>query len=117
MLSLFPPTPTGRPFTRVVPLVKFLATSRSLAFASMIDSSPVFLSFGAKKTTRASVSTWETGLSPISDSPPTSSCSVGFPLTVPGSSSMAIWSVSSTIVTEAFSTIFDAMPYPSVVRP
>ena len=64
---------------------------------------------------RASVSTWETGFSPIRDSPPTSPGASGCPN---GARVQAIAiELSSPIVTEAFSTIFDAMPYPSVVRP
>ena len=119
MLSAFPPTPVGSRFTTVEPLAAYFATSLSFAFASMIDSSPTFLNFGEKIITAASERTCETGLSPISISSPTSSWTVLWAFTIPGSRSIAIWSVSSTMVTEAtpFSMRRAATEYPSLVRP
>ena len=117
MLSLFPPIPTGRAFSTVAPLETCFAISRIFEVDSIMDSSPVFLSFGVNRITLASDSTWEIGLSPSNDSSPSSWLRVLLLFTICASSSMAICRVSSTIVTDALSTIFDARVYPSVVRP
>lgn len=102
-LSAFPPTPVGRRLITVDPVAAYFETSLSFELASMTDSSPTFLSLGVNTMTPASESTCETGFKPMRISSSTRSWTVLCAFTIPGSRSMAIWRVSSTRVTEAFS--------------